>query len=140
VAVNIRAMTRTILPAFLIVFIAGAGCATNVPKYAAPEAAAGPLATLRTEHMNIERVDGLRVDDKHNLLLAAGTHEVECSWTGAGRSGKMALHYDFAPGGRYLAKMEDKAFSFRTPRFILVEENSGKELDSVGGQSIFKVF
>ena len=130
---------------FLVLMVVIAGCASNVPKYVPPAGApSASLAVLRTEHMKIERVDGLRVDDHHSVTLAPGSHEIECSWTAfkgtIGRNGKTTLHYNFAAGKKYLARMDNNMFSFSNPKFTLVDESTGKELDSMGGQSIFKIF
>ena len=129
----------------LALVFAIAGCSSNVPKYVPPAGAAeGSLAVLRTEHMKIERVDGLRVDDRHGVTLTPGSHEIECSWTAfkgtIGGNGKTTLQYNFAAGKKYLARMDNNMFSFSNPKFTLIDESTGQQLDSIGGQSIFKVF
>jgi hypothetical protein len=130
---------------FLVGMALVVGCSSsNAPKYAAPAGEDASLALLRGDGVRLETVDGLNLQDRKSVKLTPGSHEVNFSWTTfkgtIGKTGRTQLNYPFAAGGRYIVKKQDSMFSLKEARFILIDENTGKEIDSVGGQSIFKVF
>ena len=125
---------------FLFVVVIGVGgCAGNAPRYVAPDGPAESLATLKVKGVTLRKIDGAAARDARQYKLAPGVHDVDVDlhdWGGNLLGARLNATFD---GGRsYLLRMQDAPFDFKGPRLVIIDEQSGREVQSMGSTSILE--